>query len=213
MIGSEEIGRFFAAVPSRWRAILTTAAFTGLRASELRGLRWEDVDLTKRELHVGQRADRFGVISAPKSAASRRTVRLTPSVANVLREHKLVSKRTDGLVFARANGTPEKLVNIVTFGLKAAMIRAGVTEPALDSEGKPLIGKNGKPVLRAKFSGLHVLRHWHASFCSNRKEDGGLGLPPKMVQERLGHSTSRSRSTASATSSPVATITTSRRKP
>jgi integrase len=146
------------------------------------------VDLTKRELHVGQRADRFGVISAPKSAASRRTVRLTPSVANVLREHKLVSKRTDGLVFARANGTPEKLVNIVTFGLKAAMIRAGVTEPALDSEGKPLIGKNGKPVLRAKFSGLHVLRHWHASFCSNRKEDGGLGLPPKMVQERLGHS-------------------------
>jgi len=31
------------------------------------------------------------------------------------------------------------------------------------------------------------LRHFYASFCINRKEDGGLGLPPKIVQDRLGH--------------------------
>jgi integrase len=29
----------------RWRPLILTALFTGLRASELRGLRWEDVDL------------------------------------------------------------------------------------------------------------------------------------------------------------------------
>lgn len=29
---------------------------------------------------------------------------------------------------------------------------------------------------------------FYASWCINRREDGGLSLPPKMVQERLGHS-------------------------
>ena len=54
----------------RWRPLILTAIFTGLRASELRGLRWEDVDLKKRELHVRQRADKFNTIGKPKSAAA-----------------------------------------------------------------------------------------------------------------------------------------------
>ena len=40
---------------------------------------------------------------------------------------------------------------------------------------------------KAKYTGLHALRHFFASWLINRKEDGGLGLPPKVVQERLGH--------------------------
>ena len=35
---------------------------------------------------------------------------------------------------------------------------------------------------RAKYSGLHVLRHFYASWCIDRN------LPPKVIQERLGHS-------------------------
>ena len=49
------------------RALLLAAALTGLRASELRGLRWSDVDLKTGELHVRQRADRYGKIGAPKT--------------------------------------------------------------------------------------------------------------------------------------------------
>lgn len=37
---------------ARWAAILLTAIFSGLRESELRGLRWSDVDLDKREIQV-----------------------------------------------------------------------------------------------------------------------------------------------------------------
>jgi integrase len=44
------------------------------------------------------------------------------------------------------------------------------------------------PVLAAKYTGFHALRHFYASWCIKRREDGGLGLPPKIVQERLGHS-------------------------
>ena len=45
--------------------MLLTAIFTGLRVSELRGLRWPDVDLGVRLVHVRQRADRFNVIGSP----------------------------------------------------------------------------------------------------------------------------------------------------
>ena len=41
----------------RHRPFLLTAIFTGLRASELRGLRWTNIDLARNELHVRQRAD------------------------------------------------------------------------------------------------------------------------------------------------------------
>src|SRR6516165_1102901 len=42
---------------------------------------------------------------------------------------------------------------------------------------------------QAEVPGLHSLRHFYASWCINRVEDGGLGLPIKMVRERMGHST------------------------
>ena len=55
-----EIKRLAAAAPQgKLRALLLTVALTGLRASELRGLRWSDVDLKHAELHVRQRADRW----------------------------------------------------------------------------------------------------------------------------------------------------------
>ena len=47
-----------------------------------------------------------------------------------------------------------------------------------------VVTKNGKP----KYSGLHALRHFYASWCINRRVDGGLELPLKVVQHRLGHS-------------------------
>ena len=34
---------------------------------------------------------------------------------------------------------------------------------------------------------MHCLRHFFASWCINRKQDGGLELPAKVVQERIGH--------------------------
>lgn len=43
-------------------------------------------------------------------------------------------------------------------------------------------------MVQAKYTGMHALRHFYASWCINQKADGGLGLAPKAVQERLGHS-------------------------
>jgi integrase len=173
----DEIKAIVEAAKGRWRPILLTAIFTGLRASELRGLRWADVDLEKRELHVRQRADRYSAIGKPKSEAGERTVPLTPIVANTLREWKLACPNSEaGLVFPSTGGLVEHHKNIVERGLVPTMIAAGVAI------------NDGEKIMRAKYTGLHALRHFYASWCINRRVDGGLELPAKVVQERLGHS-------------------------
>ncbi len=57
-----------------------------------------------------------------------------------------------------------------------------MTKPETDEE-------TGKLVKVAKYTGLHTLRHFFASWCISREKDGGLELTPKMVQARMGHST------------------------
>src|SRR5271170_707276 len=177
----EEIKAIVEAAKGRWRPILLTAIFTGLRASELRGLRWADVDLEKRELHVRRRADRYSAIGKPKSESGERTVPLTPIIVNTLREWKLACPKSEqGLVFPSSGGIVEHHSNIVTRGLGPTQIAAGVTRKEK--------GPDGAPIVLAKYPGLHALRHFYASWCINRRADGGLELPPKVVQERLGHS-------------------------
>jgi integrase len=168
----DEIKAILVQASGRWRPLLVTAIFTGLRASELRGLRWADVDITAGELHVRQRADRFNEIGKPKSEAGHRTVPFGKIVANTLREWKLECPQSElGLVFPNGAGNVESLGNIINRGLIPAQVAAGVTVKD-----------------KAKYTGMHTLRHFYASWCINRPDQGGLGLPPKVVQERLGHS-------------------------
>jgi integrase len=184
----EEIRAILAAAPERWRPLLLTAIFTGLRSSELRGLRWEDIDLKAGELHVRQRADRYNVIGAPKSKAGHRTVPLGPEVRNVLREWKLRCPRSElGLVFPNSGGGILRHSDIVRV-FKSVVRAAGVTVPVLDKDGKPAKDDKDKPLVAPKYTGLHTLRHFYASWCINPEDRGGQALPPKVVQERLGHS-------------------------
>jgi integrase len=167
----DEIQRVIdAAAPGKARTLLMTAALSGMRASELRGLRWADVDLAKRQIHVRQRADRYRKIGHPKSAAGTRTIPIGDMVVNTLREWKLqCPKGIENLVFPTRVGTVEYHPNVVQKIWNPVQVAAGVV-----SEGK------------AKY-GPHAFRHFYASWCINRRADGGLELPPKTVQARLGH--------------------------
>jgi integrase len=168
----DEVRTFIAHLEGRWRPLFLTAIFTGLRASELRGLRWHDVDLTRGELHVRQRADRYRVIGRPKSESAERAVPLLPMVVNVLRAHRLTCpKGNQDLVFPNDVGNVYDHASIIKRGLIPLMIKAGI----VDANGE------------AKYTGLHALRHFYASWCVNRRADGGLELPLKVAQARLGH--------------------------
>ena len=131
-------------------------------------------------MHVRQRADRYSAIGKPKSESGERTVPLTPIVVNTLREWKLACPKSElGLVFPTGAGNVEHHSNIVHRGLAPTLIAAGVT-----------VEEQGQTASRhaAKYTGLHAFRHFYASWCINRRADGGLELPAKVVQERLGHS-------------------------
>jgi integrase len=158
----DEIRRLLAAASGRMRALLVTAVFTGLRASELRGLHWADIDLRKAELHVRRRADRYGVIGSPKSKSGQRTIPLGPMVVNTLKEWKLACPVGE-LVFPTRAGSVDAHRDLMR-KLKAVTKAAGVGN-----------------------YGMHSLRHFYASWCINRRADGGLELPAKVVQARLGH--------------------------
>lgn len=169
-----EVGKILAAANGRWRPLFYTAAFTGARASELRALRWQDVDFGRGEIHIRRRADRFGQIDKPKSHAGERVIPIGPELIRVLKEWRLACPRGElDLCFPSGAGRVESHSNVVQRGFAPTLVRAGVT------------ARDGSP----KYGGLHALRHFFASWCVNRREDGGLALPLKIVQERLGHST------------------------
>ena len=90
------------------RAPYAVAAYAGLRRGELRGLRWEDVDLDGRRISVKRSwDDREGEVT-PKSAAGTRNAPIPKALARLLAEHRLRSTRTAeaDFVFGSPNGLP-----------------------------------------------------------------------------------------------------------
>jgi integrase len=170
----DEIRAWLPHLDGQWRPLFLTAIFTGLRSSELRGLRWANVDIKRSEVHVRQRIDKFNKVGALKSETSERVVPLPPMLLKALREWKLACpKGSLDLVFPNGAGRPESHSNIVQRGLQPTMISAGLVDKKKE----------------AKYTGMHALRHFFASWCINRRVDGGLELPLKVVQARMGHST------------------------
>jgi integrase len=149
------------------RAFLAVAVFCGLRASELRGLRWQDLDFDDaRQLDVRQRADKWQQIGPVKSETSYRSVPLSPFVVNALKAWR--GDRIypgEALVFGTSTGTVQSLPNIWRRHLAPLQVAAGV----VDRDG------------RAKY-GAHAFRHFHASWRLDRGDN------IKRVSERMGHS-------------------------
>lgn len=100
-----EVSALLANASPRWRPLLMVAAFCGLRSSEIRGLTWASVDLSAGKLTVAQRADRWGQIGPPKSAASRRTLPMPEPLVRALREWKMACPPSElDLVFPTREG-------------------------------------------------------------------------------------------------------------
>ena len=162
-----------AAREDRLEALYVLAVHCGLRQGELLALRWEDVDLETGTLRVSRTLSRTKdgpIFTAPKTAKSRRTVRLTTGAVEALKRHserqaeEIVRMDTlyqdQGLVFASEVGTPlnRHNVNFRSF--------------------KPLLERAGLPNIR-----FHDLRHTCATLLLGRS------VHPKFVQELLGHAT------------------------
>lgn len=149
--------------------LVMVLVFTGLRASELRGLAWRTVDLKAAVVTVDQRADMQNVIGAPKTAAGRRTIPIASATVKALREWKLrCPPSADDLVF------PSIAAKVMTYRymtlnvLGPVQIAAGLA----DSEGEAV-----KPRYTP-----HDFRHAAASLWIEQR------VSPKRVQGWMGHS-------------------------
>jgi len=144
-----------------WRPFIITALFTGARPSELRGLRWDAVDLDQKVIHIRERADFKSVMGSLKSAAGHRTIPLAPMAFNVLRTWRLCCPRSElDLVF------PAKRGGVIGH---AELWRAWAR--LLEAAGLP-----------QKSFKLYTLRHVFASMCIEQN------WPLKKIQTAMGHS-------------------------
>ena len=85
-------------------------------------------------------------------------------------------------MFPKGQGNPESHSDIVKRGLIPAMKKAGLADPTGEKD------EEGAPIMAARYTGLHSLRHFYASWLINPKEAWGLGLDMKPLQARMGHS-------------------------
>jgi len=164
-----------------WAPMLITFVSAGLRASELRGLTWRNIDLVRKTITIDRRADRKNVIGPPKSAAGWRTIPMLDLLVTELKQWKLRCPPSDlDLVFPSGAGTPIYHANIVLQFQEPLQIAAGITRPKI-SRGKAVVNKEGAAVMEARYT-LHCFRHAAASLWIERR------VAPKRVQTWMGHS-------------------------
>ena len=161
-----------AAQASRFRDFYHLAVLTGMRRSELAGLKWNKVDLTNGRLSVTttlQRIDGKGLVEGqPKTLRSRRSIALSPVAVDLLHsirgrqiEQQLIAGeawQSLGYVFTQADGTP-------------------VYPDDISKDFARIVREARLPHLT-----LHGLRHASATLLLS------ANVVPKVVSERLGHS-------------------------
>ena len=143
------------------RRMTTVALSTGLRRGELLGLRWQDVELLDRVIHVRQSFVR-GEMTAPKSRAGRRTLPLGDVAAEALEEQFAGSRHRapESIVFCHpALGTPLDPSKLSGFARKA-ITKAGVSS---------------------------AFRPWHGLRHTSLTETAAASVPSMFVQAKAGH--------------------------
>jgi integrase len=154
------------------RALWHVAAMTGMRRSEVLGLRWSDVDPERRTLRVAgtviRSKDRGLLWSAGSKNWEARTVTIPDSVVAELEQHRRLQQRHRQWV-ARDRWQDHDLV----FPAEDGTLR---DPDSVTRRFARLVKRSGARPVR-----LHDLRHAHASHLIAR------GATPVLIQRRLGH--------------------------
>ena len=165
VLDPDEIAELAAAMPAWCRVWVWMAAYTGLRWSEMVGLRRKDIDLLRRTVTVRQQIVEVGSTfhdpDEPKTEAGLRTIKIAPFLAEMIDAQlkERAQPGADGLVFVNTRGNTPHLSSFTSQTWKKARERIG------------------RPDLR-----WHDLRHTVAALAIAN------GAHPKQIQELMGHS-------------------------
>ncbi|MEV2661842.1 site-specific integrase [Paenibacillus larvae] len=155
----------------RYYLAFELAASTGMRIGEILGLRRVDIDLENAKLSVRQSYTK-GITGhdfhEPKTASGERLIALFPHTVSLIKGHLEIQER-------------EKEQQAPIYQDHGLVIQTNVGTPVnprnLSRTYYNILKKCDIPAIR-----FHDLRHTHATLLLKR------GVHPKIVQERLGHS-------------------------
>ena len=193
-------------VPLRYRALIATAAGTGMRWGELAGLCDDAVDDDLRTVHVVRTVVEVSGTTSfkpfPKSAAGRRTIPIPAWLRPILTDHlEHYPLGESGLLFGNQVGKPLRRTLFRIRVWRPALVRAGLLggvtttdgaaftatwpEPDGTTRSKPFSSEPAAVahVAERAFGGLrfHDLRHSYATWLVDD------GVPINMVQKVMGH--------------------------
>jgi integrase len=94
----EEVKKIISSAEDEMKAFTALGFFTGMRSGEIIGLRWEDVDFTKKEIHI-KRAIKMGVVSTPKTKNSIRRIDILENLLPYLKEQYKRTGKKKSYVF------------------------------------------------------------------------------------------------------------------
>lgn len=127
----EEIKLLAETIDERYRAMVLTAAYSGLRFGELGALRFDRFDALRRSIRVEENLSEVKsefIFKAPKSDASRRTVSVPGFLVDRLAQHLAAFPDGSGLFFTAQGGGPIRRTNFRRRIWKPA-VEASVGEP------------------------------------------------------------------------------------
>ncbi len=156
----------------RLEVVLMMAVITGMRKGEIIALRWSDVDLERRVLHVVHTVDYipgYGYVqNEPKTQAGKRTIDLPAFFVDVLRQHRMKQEERRLKVGEAWEGRD----------LVFPDLTGGYLNPI------HVLRMFKKILERAELPHMHFhdLSHSAATILIS------MGINPKVIQELLGHS-------------------------
>jgi integrase len=157
-----QLQKILAIAEEPWRTLYCILTFDGLRAGEVLGLKWDDIDFDRGLLHV-RRSAWYGQLQTAKSEGSETVLPIPEALATVLKNFRAQWKpNPQNLLFVTRNGRPPSSNKVVEYHLWAL----------LDALGIPRCG-------------LHAFRHTHTALLLDS------GASPKVAQRQLRHSDAR----------------------
>ena len=158
----DQLNMILAIAEEPWRTLFCISTLDGLRAGELLGLQWGDIDLDHGLLYV-RRSAWYGKAQTTKTKASETVLPIPTPLIAVLKAYRAQWKpNPHWWLFATRNGRPPSSNKVVEYALW----------PILDALNIPRCG-------------LHAFRHSHTALLLD------TGATPKVAQRQLRHADAR----------------------
>ena len=175
----EEIDEMLAVIPEPGATVIATAAYTGARRGEIRGMSWENYN--RGEMMIAASVWQ-GHATDPKSPKSKAAIPIIKRLGNRLDLHRMrLGNPESGPVFPNEAGRPADLNNMLNRLILPVLNRCEVCKKSESIHGADADHKYKRDASLPEWHGWHAFRRGLATNLYR------LGVPDKTIQAILRH--------------------------